>query len=254
MPDCKFSMTPASIGPIGKKGQQVQFKMDSPNRICSIRCGSSVDIKVIQCGGNFFYTQIPMKIRPVLALVALLLATGCGDSKPYAAAGLDQKWSKETAEHFWWTSQGSQIVPYDWFLALEMPDSQELFSGNAHFERLRYITVTERSAKNPGGLPIGFVKNQEKVDGLDIMGMSCSACHTAKWVINGVTVQVEGGPAMGDTQTFLEELVASMTQTIDEPGKLDRFAKRVGSDATTLKAGMAKWRDRLGASMRLATS
>jgi mono/diheme cytochrome c family protein len=206
--------------------------------------------------GNFFYIEIPMKIRPVLALVALLFATGCGDSakkeygdasKPYAAAALDQKWSKETAEHFWWTSQGSQIVPYDWFLALEMPDSQELFSGDAHFERLRYITVTEKSAKNPGGLPIGFVKNQKKVDGLDILGMSCSACHTAKWIINGVAVQVEGGPAMGDTQTFLEELVASMTQTIDQPGKFDRFAKRVGSDATTLKAGTVRWRDRLGA-------
>jgi len=83
--------------------------------------------------------QIPMKTRPVLAL-AVLLAAGCGDSarrehtdaaKPCAAVALDQKWSKETADHFWWTSQGSQIVPYGWFLALEMPNSQELFSGNA---------------------------------------------------------------------------------------------------------------------------
>ena len=156
--------------------------------------------------------QIPMKTRPVLALAVLLLAAGCGDSarKQYAAVGLDQKWSKETADHFWWTSQGSQIVPYDWFLALEMPNSQELFSGNAHFERLRYITVSGKSAKNPGGLPIGYVKNREQVDGLDILGLSCSACHTAKWMIKGVAVQVEGGPAMGDTQTFLEELVASM--------------------------------------------
>ncbi len=197
-----------------------------------------------------------MKACPVLALAALLLAGGCGDStkteygdsaKPSAVLALDQKWSKETAEHFWWTSQGSQVVPYDWFMALEMPDSQELFSSNAHFERLRYITVTEKSPKNPGGLPIGYVKNQEKVDGLDILGLSCAACHTAKWVINGTAVQVEGGPAMGDTQTFLEELVASMTQTIDQPEKFDRFAKKVGSDATTLKAGMVKWRDRLGA-------
>jgi hypothetical protein len=156
--------------------------------------------------------QIPMKTRLVLALAVLLLAAGCGDSakkeyadaaQPYATVALDQKWSKETAGHFWWTSQGSQVVPYDWFLALEMPDSQELFSGNAHFERLRYITVAEKSPKNPGGLPIGYVKNQEQTDGLDILGLSCSACHTAKWVINGKAVQVEGGPAMGDTQTSM---------------------------------------------------
>ena len=196
--------------------------------------------------------QIPMKTRPVLALAVLLLAAGCGDSarKQYTAVGLDQKWSKETADHFWWTSQGSQIVPYDWFLALEMPNSQELFSGNAHFERLRYITVSEKSAKNPGGLPIGYVKNREQVDGLDILGLSCSACHTAKWMIKGVAVQVEGGPAMGDTQTFLEELVASMTQTIDQPDKFDRFAKKVGADATALKAGLVKWRDRLEARLK----
>ena len=53
--------------------------------------------------------QIPMKTRPVVALAVLLLAAGCGDSarkeyadaaKPYAALALDQKWSKETADHF----------------------------------------------------------------------------------------------------------------------------------------------------------
>jgi mono/diheme cytochrome c family protein len=195
--------------------------------------------------------QILMKTLPVFALTALLLATGCGGSpkKEYAAnwdaAALDQKWTRETADHYWWTSQGSQIAPYDWFLALEMPDSQELFSGNAHFERLRYITVPAKSVQNPGGLPIGYVKNQAKVDGLDILGMTCSACHTAKWMINGVAVQVEGGPSKGDTQAFLEELVTSMTQTIDQPDKFGRFAKKVGSDATALKAGLTKWRDRL---------
>src|ERR1700686_3860028 len=52
MPKCEFSMSPPYVGPIAKKGQQVQFKMDPANRICSIKCSSSGDIKVIQCGGD----------------------------------------------------------------------------------------------------------------------------------------------------------------------------------------------------------
>ena len=238
---------------LGGNKHRAKSSLREPHSVKSKRGNFlSVSVSLLpQAGGHM---QIPMKTRPVLALAVLLLAAGCGDSarKQYAAVALalDQKWSKETADHFWWTSQGSQIVPYDWFLALEMPNSQELFSGNAHFERLRYITVSEKSAKNPGGLPIGYVKNREQVDGLDILGLSCSACHTAKWMIKGVAVQVEGGPAMGDTQTFLEELVASMTQTIDQPDKFDRFAKKVGADATALKTGLAKWRDRLEARLK----
>ena len=202
--------------------------------------------------------QVSVKIRFVLALVALLLAAGCDssvDKKPAAATQmssavlLDQKWTKETSEHFWWTSQGSPVLPYDWFLALEVADSSELFAARTHFDRLRYITVTaeEKSSKNPGNLPIGFVKNQVQVDGLDILGFTCAACHTAKWMIKGERVLVEGGPAMGDYLALLEGLMASMTQTIGQPDKFDRFAKRVGSDATALKTGLVKWRDSLGA-------
>ena len=192
-----------------------------------------------------------MKHTIVLSLVALSVAIGCSGCQKNNYAGswdsspLDQKWSKATSQHFWWTSQGSQIAPYDYFTALELKDSQELFASNSHFDRLRYITVPEKSRMNPGGLPIGYVKNQVKVDGLDIMGMNCAACHTAKWKINGVDVLVEGGPSKGDTQTFLYELIDSMTQTLEQADKFDRFAKRVGGDPAALKAGLSKWRDRL---------
>jgi hypothetical protein len=45
-------MAPASTVPIPKKGQQVQFKMNPPNKICSVSCSSSGDIKIVQCGGD----------------------------------------------------------------------------------------------------------------------------------------------------------------------------------------------------------
>jgi mono/diheme cytochrome c family protein len=189
-------------------------------------------------------------------LLLLSLATviaGCGTTpKKDPAAGwdpiqLDQRWSAATSQHYWWTSQGSQVVPYDYITALELKDSQELFASAAHFDRLRFVNVAGKSAANPGGLPIGLVKNQAQVDGQDVMGLTCAACHTAKWKINGVDVIIEGGPSKGDFQMFFNELIDSMTQTIDQPEKFDRFAKRAGGDAAALKDSVTKWRDRLAA-------
>ena len=143
--------------------------------------------------------------------------------------------------------RGSQIVPYDYYTALEVKDSQELFASNAHSERLRLITVSDKTTANPGGLPIGFVKNQAQVNGLDVMGVTCAACHSAKWKVNGTDVMIEGGPSKGDFQTFFFELIDSMTQTLAQADKFDRFAKRVGGDASALKAGLTTWLARLQA-------
>jgi hypothetical protein len=186
-----------------------------------------------------------------LTLAAVTTTAACGGAYKTEYAGkwdrrtLDQQWSEATSEHYWWTSQGSQIAPYDYFTALELKDSQELFASSAHFDRLRYITVPGKSASNPGGLAIGFVRNEVKVDGLDIVGFTCAGCHSAKWKINGTDVVVDGGPTKGDAQTFLYELIDSMTQTLEQQEKFDRFATRVGGDRAALKAGLTTWRDRL---------
>jgi mono/diheme cytochrome c family protein len=191
-------------------------------------------------------------VRHTLLLSFTILAcAACGGrteqvpSVAWQPGDLDQQWTQETADHFWYTSQGSQIVPYDYFMALELANSQELFASRAHFERLRYIALPTTSARNPDGLPIGFVKNQQTVDGLDILGVTCAACHTAKWQINDTDVIVDGGPSKGDFQTFFRELIASMSQTLDQPEKYARFAKRLGGDGAELRGQLTTWRDRL---------
>jgi mono/diheme cytochrome c family protein len=190
----------------------------------------------------------------LLSLITVLACTGCGDrgdpteqapSVAWQPGDLDQQWTQETSDHFWYTSQGSQIVPYDYFMALELANSEELIASREHFERLRYITPPSTSARNPDGLPIGFVKNQQTADGLEILGVTCAACHTAKWQINGTDVIVDGGPSKGDFQTFFRELIASMSQTLDQPEKYARFAKRLGGDGAELRGQLTAWRDRL---------
>jgi len=191
-----------------------------------------------------------MKQLVWLVLTIVATSTAChGKTNKYGTGwnpcALDQQWTEATSQHYWWTSQGSQVAPYDYFTALEVKDSQELFASSSHFDRLRYVTVPAKSERNPGGLAIGFVKNEAKVGGLDVVGFTCAACHTAKWKINGTDVIVEGGPTKGDAQAFLYELIASMTQTLEQADKFDRFAQRVGGDTAALKSGVSAWRDRL---------
>ncbi len=40
---------------------------------------------------------------------------------------LEQNWTPEVRQSFYTTTQGSRIMPYAWFLALEVSDSHESF-------------------------------------------------------------------------------------------------------------------------------
>src|SRR5688572_17191262 len=72
---------------------------------------------------------------------------------------LKQGWSNDERIQFYFTTQGSQLIPYDWFLALEQVDSDELFRTDDHMERLRFIPHAKDNQRNPDALPIGFVKD-----------------------------------------------------------------------------------------------
>ena len=67
------------------------------------------------------------------------LPEGCNgpDENPYTT--LEQGWSKRVQEKFWFTSQGSRLIPYAWFLALEVVDSEQLFKDESHMREYSYI-------------------------------------------------------------------------------------------------------------------
>ena len=137
---------------------------------------------------------------------------------------LDQNWTAPESTRFYFTSQGSQIVPYDWFLALEQPDNERLFRENAHMIKYRYL-VQKPGAMNPDGLPVGFVKDEGRERAW--MGFTCAACHTGQIDYEGVGYRIDGGPALADVHGFLTDLSAALVATRDDAGKFDRFAQRV---------------------------
>ena len=151
------------------------------------------------------------------------------------AVNLDQSWTTDTQQAFYFTDQGSRIMPYKWFLALEQASNQNLFRDNDNINRYRYLPagVTDW---NPDGLPVGFVKNVDKKNKSEWMGFTCAACHTTQLRYQGVEMRIDGGPTLADFETFNVDLVAALSATYRQQDKFERFALAVlGGEATPNK-------------------
>lgn len=177
------------------------------------------------------------------ALTVTLLARAIAQDLPdRQVIYLDQGWSKETREQFYFAAQGSQLIPIEWFFALEQADSTELFSSRRNLSRFGYLFYEGSPAQlNPPGLPIGFtVEPSAAPGGGSWMGMTCSACHTGNVSHAGKLVRIDGGPAKADFGSFLDSLshtVMANHPSVDKE-KFDRFAEGVlGARMSSATAG-----------------
>jgi mono/diheme cytochrome c family protein len=160
--------------------------------------------------------------------VAALLVLGCSEAaRAQTPVWLDQAWSRADRTMFYTTSQGSQLMPYDWFMALERPDSDTLFRADS-LTRFGYLPNPDRT-NNPDGLPVGFVKDIDQDDGRQWIGMNCSACHTNQIKFAGRTLQIDGGPTDADMHALIAEIAKAMEQTsaAKTDPKFLRFAGKV---------------------------
>jgi mono/diheme cytochrome c family protein len=160
--------------------------------------------------------------------IAALLMLGCsGAVRAQTPTWLQQGWTPADRNMFYTTSQGSQMMPYDWFMALERPDSETLFRVDG-LARFGYLPNPDRT-NNPDRLPVGFVKDVDKNDGRQWFGMTCAACHTNQIRFAGRTLQIDGGPTDADMYALIAEIGKSLEQT--SASKTDpkflRFATKV---------------------------
>jgi hypothetical protein len=137
---------------------------------------------------------------------------------------LDQGWSPSDSQRFYFTTQGSQVLPYNWFLALEQAETDQPFRDNRNMLKFRYL-VQKPGAMNPDGLPVGFAKDYGRDRAW--LGFTCAACHSNEIHYQGVAYRIDGGPALGDIQGLLLALTAALKATRDVPAKFDRFATEV---------------------------
>ena len=108
-----------------------------------------------------------------LLIGCILLISGCGflqkgskisEGDPVMSSigkviNLEQGWSVDIQQAFYFTSQGSRIMPYSWFLVLEQANNNILFRNNEHIELLRYLP-SKPNNWNPDGLPCRRFKSR----------------------------------------------------------------------------------------------
>ncbi|HSK76949.1 MAG TPA: di-heme-cytochrome C peroxidase [Thermoanaerobaculia bacterium] len=164
---------------------------------------------------------------------------------------LAQGWSEEQQQLFWFTSQGSRIIPMDWFLVLEQASSTDLFRSNSHMERLGFL-LEEPGPANPNGLPVGFAQDTDRATGQAFMGWTCAACHTNQIHYQGTALRIDGAPTLADVWSFLTELEAALRETATDRARFRRFAEKVlGTDPDPNQVE-GLHRDLLAATMKLS--
>ncbi|QOJ22693.1 MAG: ribonuclease E [Gammaproteobacteria bacterium] len=160
---------------------------------------------------------------------------------------LEQGWSAADSLWFYTTTQGSNLLPYSFFLLLEQPASSALFRTDDNIDRYGYLPQ-RATASNPDGLPAGMVKDEYQ--GKAFMGFTCAACHTTQINYQGSGIRIDGGPANSDMENFMIDLAEALYTTLENPEKLNRFVANVlkqghYSDAKEVLTDLEKYAQRI---------
>ncbi len=199
----------------------------------------------------------PGRVRWTVSLALMVtMGWGCtavaaGTSSPVQGGSekpvplVDQGWDENLRNKYYYTPQGSRMMPYAWFMALERAGSTERFASPGNMSRYGWVYPLTSSELNPGGLPVGFVKEDVGVPGTGpSVGMSCAACHTNDITYNGRAYRVDGAPTLANFPQFIVELSDALVATaLDlDSDKFRRFAAEVAP--TQLKLAEAGDQDK----------
>jgi hypothetical protein len=175
---------------------------------------------------------------------ALTLLTGpaawAADPTPvFTSQGAN--WTAATRADFYTRDQGSRMIPLAWLQALKQSNGQPFLADS--LSRYGYLA---NDPPNPNGLPIGFTASG--ASGVQIAGMTCSACHTRQITAEGKAYRIDGGPAIVDFQNLLTDLDTSVGQVLTSDAAFNSFASAaLGSaspdpdDVATLRQEVSAW-------------
>ena len=195
----------------------------------------------------------PLLRRPsvISALIVLGLLAGCAGivagfaihnslqvpkiERPSTVIWLPQNWTGDQRNRYYHTAQGSELLPYAWFLALEQPRISIIgappFREDAYMQGFGFIP-DGKSDQNPDALPVGFARDDRFVDPYTgqknvVLGITCAACHTGELFYRGKAMRIDAGPSLIDLQKFTQALGFAVTWTYYDPPRFRRFANKV---------------------------
>lgn len=133
--------------------------------------------------------------------LAIFAATSVG--LPVASADpifVDQgaQWTPQARADFYVTDQGSRLISLSWLQALKGRDGRPFLADS--MARYGFLPNPDSSA----GLPIGF--HTSGSGRAELVGITCSACHTRQLEVAGKAYRIDGGPSLTDFQAFLGDL------------------------------------------------
>ena len=185
------------------------------------------------------WSRITMKNTPFrlsLFLVSICSLLACqSDEAPKAGslnylnentALLSQGWTQEIREAAWFTSFGSKLLPYNWFLHLEQAQSSALLRDDT-FLRTFGLTPAPKSARNPDALPIGLTRLSQTEQQGDWIGLGCAACHSGQLRFRDLYLHIDGGASLLDYQAFERAVIEALDQTLQQPEKFKRLLARL---------------------------
>jgi len=187
-----------------------------------------------------------------LVVLPLLVQAAAAQNIDYRgnALHLPQGWTPDTRNRWHFISQGTALVPYEWFLALEQPGGGALLSSPANMQRLGFLIELADRDYNPDALPVGFDKVRIDFDegkhGCwkgNWLGLGCAGCHTGQINYHGHQIRIEGGAGHIDTEHFAKQVGGSIADLAQNGAAFGRFAQRVASlvptDLPTLQKSFA---------------
>jgi hypothetical protein len=154
-------------------------------------------------------------------------APPAGESGPIL---LDQGWSPDDRAAYHRTSQGSAVMPYELFLALEQAGGTGLFRADEVSDRYGLVTSPADPRTNPDGLPVGIVRSEVPSGRWkgDWIGVSCAACHSSELRYQGKRIRIEGGSNHAfDFVGYISSLDEALAATKADAAKFDRTAARM---------------------------
>ncbi|HVX79052.1 MAG TPA: di-heme-cytochrome C peroxidase [Bradyrhizobium sp.] len=160
----------------------------------------------------------------LLALVAVFFSGIAARAADPVFTDQGPSWTQATRDDFYTRDQGSRMIPLSWLQALKQPNGQPFLDGSL----ARYGYLPNPASSN--GLPVGFTASGAA--GLQVVGMTCSACHTRQITANGEAYRIDGGPAIVDFQSFLSDLDAAVGQVLASDAAFNGFASAVLNTTT----------------------
>lgn len=154
---------------------------------------------------------------------------------------LNQAWTDKDRAFFYWAPQGSALLSYDIYLALEDADSKEFFNSIKSADKFGLLHDGIDPVNNPDSLPIGIAKSvvaSGKYKG-EYAGLTCAACHTGQVQFRGRQIRIDGGFANRlDLYLWLSTLSKSLDVVLNDPQKFKALHARINTRATTSESDL----------------